>query len=45
MALYQWTKVAKFGAGYGRLFAGEFLKQSKADFGYTYPYLMFVANF
>jgi len=42
VGLYQWTKVWKFGAGYGRLFAGEFLKQSKAGFGYKYPYLMFV---
>jgi hypothetical protein len=45
VGLYQWTKVWKFGAGYGRLFAGEFLKQSKADFGYTYPYIMFVGSF
>jgi len=45
VALYQWTKIWKFGAGYSRLFAGSFLKQSKDDFGYTYPYLMFVGSF
>jgi hypothetical protein len=44
-ALYQWTKIWKFGAGYGRLFAGKYLKQSKADFSYTYPYVMFVGDF
>ncbi len=45
VALYQWTKVWRFGAGYGRLWAGDFLKQSKASFGYTYPYVMFVGSF
>jgi hypothetical protein len=45
VALYQWSKIWHFGAGYGHLFAGEYLKQSKAAFGYTYPYLMFVGNF
>jgi hypothetical protein len=45
VALYQWSKIWKFGAGYGRLFAGDFLKQSKAGFGYTYPYLMFTGSF
>ena len=45
VALYQWTRTWKFGAGYGRLFAGGYLKQSKADFSYTYPYVMFVASF
>jgi hypothetical protein len=44
VALYQWTRIWKFGAGYGRLFAGEFLKQSKNNFSYTYPYLMFAGN-
>jgi hypothetical protein len=44
-ALYQWTRIWKFGGGYGRLFAGEFLKQSKTDFGYSYPYVMFVGTF
>ena len=43
--LYQWTRIWKFGAGYGRLFAGNFLKQSKADFSYNYPYVMFVGTF
>jgi len=41
----QWTKIWKFGAGYGHLFAGEYLKQSKASFGYSYPYVMFVGSF
>lgn len=45
VALYQWSKIWKFGAGYGHLFAGEYLKQSKAGFGYTYPYLMFTGSF
>ena len=45
VALYQWTKVWKFGVGCGRLFAGDYLKQSKVGFGYTYPYLMFAGNF
>ena len=44
-ALYQWTKIWKFGAGYERLFAGGYLKESKANFGYTYPYVMFVGSF
>jgi hypothetical protein len=44
-ALYQWTKIWKFGAGYARLFAGSYLKQSKYDSSYTYPYLMFVGSF
>ena len=45
VALYQWSKIWKFGAGYGHLFAGSYLKQSKLGFGYSYPYLMFVGNF
>jgi len=45
VALYQWTKIWRFGAGYGRLFAGDFLKQSKTDFGYSYPYIMFAGSF
>jgi len=45
VALYQWSKIWQFGAGYGHLFAGEYLKQSKAAFGYTYPYVVFVGNF
>jgi len=45
VALYQWSKIWKFGAGCGHLFAGDYLKQSKVGFGYTYPYLMFVGNF
>jgi hypothetical protein len=45
VALYQWTKIWRFGAGYGRLFAADFLKQSKTGFGYTYPYLMFTGRF
>jgi hypothetical protein len=45
IALYQYSKTWKFGTGYGHLFAGEFLKQSKMPFGYTYPYVMFVGSF
>jgi hypothetical protein len=43
--LYQWSKVWKFGAGFGRLFAGDFLKQSNLDYGYNYPYVMFAGSF
>jgi Alginate export len=45
VALYTLSKVWKFGAGYGRLFAGEYLKQSKLGYGYTYPYVMMVGSF
>jgi hypothetical protein len=45
VALYQWSKIWQFGAGYGHLFPGEYLKQSKVTFGYTYPYVMFVGSF
>ncbi len=45
VALYQWTRIWKFGAGYGRLWAEGYLKQSKDDVGYKYPYLMFVGSF
>jgi hypothetical protein len=45
VALYQWTHVWQFGAGFGHLWAGSYLKESKADFGYTYPYVMFSATF
>jgi hypothetical protein len=45
VGLYEWSKIWKFGAGIGHLFAGEFLRQSKCTFGYTYPYLMFVGSF
>jgi hypothetical protein len=41
----QWTKIWKFGAGLGHLYAGDYLKESKYGFGYTYPYLMFSGTF
>ena len=44
VGLYQLSKVWKFGAGYGHLFSGEYLKQSKLGFGYTYPYIMILGN-
>jgi alginate export protein len=44
VALYQWSKIWKFGAGFGHLFAGEYLKESKAGFGYNYPYVMFMGT-
>ncbi len=44
VGLYQWSMFWKFGAGYGHLFAGDYLKQSKAGFGYSYPYLMFMGT-
>ena len=45
VALYQWSKIWRFGAGYGHLFAGQYLEQSKVTFGYTYPYLFFTGSF
>ena len=45
VALYQWSKIWRFGAGYGHLFAGDYLKQSKVNFVYTYPYVMLLGNF
>lgn len=45
VALYQYSKVWKFGAGLGHLFAGEYLKESKDSFGYTYPYVMLLGIF
>ena len=45
VALYQWTKIWKFGAGIGHLYAGDYLKQSKSPSGYTYPYVMFYGAF
>ncbi len=42
---YQLSKVWKFGAGYGHLFAGQYLKEAKAGFGYSYPYVFFTRNF
>jgi hypothetical protein len=45
VALYQWTRIWKFGTGVGRLYAGDYLKQSGYGFGYTYPYLMFAGTF
>jgi hypothetical protein len=43
--LYELSKIWKFGAGFGRLFAGQYLKEAKYGFGYDYPYVMFVGNF
>jgi hypothetical protein len=45
VALYQWNRIWKFGAGIGHLYAGSFLRQSGYRSGYTYPYLMFVGTF
>lgn len=44
VAVYQWSKIWKFGAGLGHLFAGQYLRESKAGFGYTYPYVMVVGT-
>jgi len=44
VGLYQLSKIWKFGAGYGHLFAGDFLKESKFGYGYTYPYVMLLGN-
>jgi Alginate export len=45
VALYQWNKIWKFGAGIGHLYAGDYLKESKCTSGYTYPYVMFMGTF
>jgi hypothetical protein len=45
VGVYQWSKVWKFGAGYGHLFAGSFLKQAKESMGYRYPYVFFTRSF
>ena len=45
LGMYQVTKVWKFGAGFGHLFAGEYLKEAKASFGYTYPFVTLVGAF
>jgi hypothetical protein len=45
VGLYSYSKVWKFGAGFGHLFASQFLKQSKDSFGYTCPYVMLLGNF
>ena len=45
LAVYQWTKIWKFGAGVGHLYAGDYLKQSGHASGYTYPYVMFAGSF
>jgi hypothetical protein len=45
VALYQWNKIWKFGAGVGHLYAGDYLKQSNRGAGYAYPYLMFAGAF
>jgi hypothetical protein len=45
VGLYQVSKIWKFGAGMGHLFAGEFLKESNLAYGYTYPYVVLLGNF
>ena len=45
VGLYQLSKIWKCGAGFGHLFAGQYLKEAKAGFGYTYPYVMFAGSF
>jgi hypothetical protein len=45
VALYEYSKVWKFGAGFGHLFAGEYLKEAKVAYGYTYPHVMLLGNF
>ena len=44
VATYQFNKYWKFGAGLGHLYAGDYLRQSKYPYGYTYPYVMFVGT-
>ena len=45
VALYQCTSIWKFGAGFGHLWAGDYLTQSKYSAGYNYPYVMFVGSY
>lgn len=45
IGLYRWSQTWQFGAGYAHIFPGQYLKQSKVPFGYSFPYLMFIGNF
>jgi hypothetical protein len=38
--IYQWNKAVKFGAGYGRLFTGEFLNRTTNGRDFSYPYFL-----
>jgi hypothetical protein len=44
-AWYTWSKYLSFGAGLGRLFPGEYLKESTKVNGYVYPFLSWTASF
>jgi alginate export protein len=45
VAEYQLNKGLSFGFGYGRMFAGQFLDQTKRGHDYSYPYAYFEYNF
>ncbi len=45
LALYQWTKIWKFGVGYGHLSAGAYLREASLAHGYALSYLMFTGTF
>ena len=45
VAEYEVNKGLSFGFGYGRLFAGQFLKQTTPGHDYGYPYAYFEYNF
>jgi hypothetical protein len=45
VAEYEVNKGLSFGFGYGRLFAGHFLKQTTPGHDYSYPYAYFEYNF
>ena len=44
-ASYQQSKHLQFGAGFGHIFPGQYLKQSTSKSGYSYPYVMWAADF
>jgi hypothetical protein len=44
-ASYQQSKHLQFGAGFGHIFAGQYLRESTSKKGYSYPYFMWVADF
>jgi len=39
-AIYTPTRQTEIGAGYGRLFTGEFLKKTTKNVDYSYPYML-----
>jgi len=44
-ATYQQSKHLQFGAGFGHIFAAQYLHESTSKQGYSYPFLMWIADF